>query len=483
MPSKRQMEQQNSRLLAPLVNADVRVVGDIFPQAKTYEVLVPHSQQTIVITPRAANYSDGVIYVNGLPVSNGCPSGELPLSPGVNTFEISLQDAPGVAGEVCTLKVVRAYPTLDWTRVCESAPWAPRDSAGELVFRDRMWLIGGYLPAVVGDVWCSSDGTNWEFAGNIPDPKGVSVPLAYVHDDKMWVTTVSHKLYCSADGTNWTCAVDKLPWVGNLVFAGYLNGKLWGIGGADGRQVWSSRSGVDWTLELDSAPWSKRVLLGNVVCHAGRLWVIGGSYGYYQPFKAYRDVWCSDDGLNWDLVTDCAPWQGRRWASCVSYRGRIWLLGGFRAQPNWQNFNDVWYSIDGAHWQQLETETIWSPRHETSTYVFENRLWVVGGNAWPLINDVWQLHIPKMTFISQPVVEEYVGARYEYRAKADFNASTKPIKYRLARAPKWLGVDAESGVISGVPQSCGTYPILIEAQDDTGETAVQEYTLHVLEKC
>ncbi|MDH7602063.1 MAG: putative Ig domain-containing protein [Armatimonadota bacterium] len=481
MPPKSSVEDRGPRLLAPSVNVDARVIGDVFPQARTYEVLVPYSRQTIVVTPRAAEHSDQAVYVNGLPVSSGCPSGELPLDVGVNTFEISLRDAQGIATETLTLKVVRGHPTPDWIKISSGAPWAPRDSAGELVFKNRMWLIGGYLPAVVGDVWSSSDGTNWDFSGNLPDPSGVSVPLTYVHDDKMWVTTVSHKLYCSADGSTWTCALDALPWNGNLVFAGYLNGKLWGIGGTDGRQVWSSRNGVDWALELEGAPWSKRMLLGNVTCHAGKLWVVGGSYGRYQPFRAYRDVWCSDDGINWDLVTDCAPWEGRRWASCVSYQGRIWLFGGFRAQPTWQNFNDVWYSADGAEWKRLETETIWTPRHEISAYVFDGRLWVVGGNAWPLTNDVWQLYIPGLTFLTQPVLEEYVGARYEYRARADFNASLKPIKYRLVKAPEWLQIDAQTGVISGVPPARGTYRVVVEAFDDTGETAYQDYTLHVIE--
>lgn len=469
------------KLIQPLVNADARVIGDTYPEAKSYEVVVPHCRKSITITPRATDYAHGTIFVNGLPVSNGSPSGEFALRPGLNIFEICVTDADGSVIDRQTLKILRDFPTPDWVRVCESTPWAPRDSAGELVFRDRMWLIGGYLPAVVGDVWSSADGINWEFEGNLPDLSGVSVPLAYVHDDKMWVTSISRKLYCSADGKSWTCVLSELPWQGSLVFAGTLHGKLWAIGGADGRQVWSSANGMDWALVLDGAPWSKRVLLGNVVVHDEKLWVIGGSYGYYQPFKAYRDVWRSEDGVDWKLVTDCAPWEGRRWASCVSYRSRIWLLGGFRAQPTWQNFNDVWYSSDGWEWKKLETDTVWSPRHEISTYVFQDRLWVVGGNAWPLVNDVWQLNIQGLTFVTQPVVEEYVGARYEYRARADFNENPNAIRYRLLEAPPWMTVDARTGLVSGMPTEPGKFRVILEAFDDAGGVATQDFTLHVVE--
>jgi hypothetical protein len=36
----------------------------------------------------------------------------------------------------------------------------------------------------------------------------------------------------------------------------------------------------------------------------------------------------------------------------------------------------------------------WSPRHEHSTFVFQDRLWVAGGMRPPLSNDVWSLHLP-----------------------------------------------------------------------------------------
>lgn len=468
----------NCRLTSPGVDVDARVIGDKYPCADTYEVVVPHHCESVSITPRAKDY-EGSIYINGVPVSNNSPSGKFALNPGLNTFEIAIFNPDGTTDESRTLKVIRKYPTPNWMRLSEKSPWSPRDSAGELMFKDRMWLIGGYLPAVVGDVWSSSDGVNWEFAGNLPDPNGVSVPLAYVHDDKMWITTVSRKLYCSDDGRHWECALENLPWQGTLKFAGKLHGKLWGIGGADGRQVWSSIDGKNWKLELDGAPWSKRGI-ENVLVHADRLWVIGGSYGNYQPFKGYRDIWCSEDGIHWTLVTDQAPWEGRRWSSCVSYRNRIWLLGGFRAQPTWQNFNDVWYSADGVSWKQLVTEDIWSPRHEISTYVYQDRIWVVGGNAWPLTNDVWQLYIPGLSFVSQPVLEEYIGARYEYRAHAEFNASLKPVRYKLLEAPDWLTIDADTGTISGTPPATGNFRVAVQACDDAGETAVQEYTLHVI---
>ena len=51
----------------------------------------------------------------------------------------------------------------EWRCVPEKAAFAARDSAGTLVFRDRMWLLGGWPDFAGGDevfyndVWSSED--------------------------------------------------------------------------------------------------------------------------------------------------------------------------------------------------------------------------------------------------------------------------------------------------------------------------------------
>jgi hypothetical protein len=37
-------------------------------------------------------------------------------------------------------------PDYQWTRVTLEAPFAARDGAGALVFKGRMWLLGGWNP-------------------------------------------------------------------------------------------------------------------------------------------------------------------------------------------------------------------------------------------------------------------------------------------------------------------------------------------------
>ncbi len=154
----------------------------------------------------------------------------------------------------------------------------------------------------------------------------------------------------------------------------------------------------------------------------------------------------------------------------------LWVFGGFRAEPTWTNFNDVWSSSDGKNWRELTTDTIWSPRHELSAYVHDGKLWVVAGNSWPLRNDVWSLEIKGLTFVTQPVIEEFVNSRYRYEARADFNSGGGPVSYRLVKGPSWIWMDAKTGIMTGVPDKTGDSEVSIEAFDAAGETARQ--TIH-----
>ncbi|MCE9592071.1 MAG: cadherin-like beta sandwich domain-containing protein [Planctomycetes bacterium] len=470
--------------LKSLTSTPGTVVPGLWGTRTNFAVVLPHSERSIRITAPPCDPA-ATLRVAGRVTPHDQPSEPIELPIGRTTLEVEVLAADGTTRKVHSIKVTRQAPTPDWERLVEAAPFAARDSAGEMVFNDRMWLLGGYLPHLVADVWSSGNGTTWNHTGDVPDEGGINIPATFAHAGRMWVTGQSGKLFASADGKTWDIVSAAPPWSGRYaVGAAVFQGRMWVLGGSkDGvlyNDVWSSADGVEWKLEAEHAGWSPRQLFSNVVVHRGKLWVIGGGVTSYQPFRAYRDVWCSDDGRSWTKVADEAPWSARIWSSCVVYRDRLWLLSGFRSQPAWENFRDAWHSPDGVTWTRLETEHMWEARHEVCAYVFHDSLWVVAGNAWPLVNDVWRLHIPGLTFTSQPIVEEYVNAQYTYRARADFHASGRPLRYRLVTAPAWLTIEADTGVVRGISPAIGEFPVTIEADDGAGETARQEYALHVI---
>lgn len=460
----------------------MQLAGWFHPSIREYLAWAAHEVEEVTVRATAASLDTSIEVDGRMLVAGGAVT--LPLSVGANHYTMTLS-APGAQSRSIALRLIRRHPTPDWRCVAVNRPWPARDSAGELVFDNHLWLFGGYTPKVISDVWRSGDGVDWQQMPDMPATDGVNIPMRWVYNGAMWVTSQRGELLRSVDGSRWEIVTGNLPWLvrktaGTAVFLG----KMWVIGGVDqdGRKndVWSSTDGANWTRELEHAPWSPRQLWDNVVVHRDCLWVVGGGVQRYHPAKWCRDVWCSPDGKHWELVTEQAPWSGRQWNSCVSYRDRLWMLGGYQSEPKWVNLNDVWWSDNGDQWQQLKTPTIWSPRHELSPYVMDGKLWVVAGNGWPLLNDVWQLDIPHMMFLTQPVLDEYCGMHYRYDAQADFHGGGGPVTYRLVDAPKWLKVDPHTGSVRGqAPDEPAMERVELEATSSGGEFTRQVWTLVV----
>ncbi len=308
----------------------------------------------------------------------------------------------------------------DWVRVTDRAGWQPRDSSGEVVFQDRLWILGGWFDSFSApprDVWSSADGKDWKRVTKEAPWKHSDLPMTLVFKDRMWLLggwfngrlpghSASSEVWSSADGAKWEQQTSKAGWSPRLAAGAVVfKGRMWILGGTEDyyfgdekslkSDVWSSTDGKEWRRETAAAPWSPRAYHAAIV-HDGKIWVLGGG-NYVPKYQALNDVWCSADGVNWERVTREAPWHPRIWFSAVVYRGRIWVLGGWSNNPA-KNWGDVWYSQDGKHWKQLQSKVIWKARHEHSAYVFQDKIWVAGGHAQPLSSEVWSLEVPKDWF-------------------------------------------------------------------------------------
>jgi hypothetical protein len=311
----------------------------------------------------------------------------------------------------------------DWVKVTDKVAFAARDSSGEVVFHDRMWILGGWLNSESEpprDVWNSADGITWSQVTNNAPWKHSDLPTSLVFNDQIWMlggwhngrrpgASASNQVWRSKDGAAWEQTTDKAGWSPRLGAAGVVfHGKMWILGGIERyyygtdqdlrNDVWNSADGKEWTQVTAQAPWSPRAYHAALVFD-DKIWIFGG--GNYVPnYQAQNDVWCSNDGIQWTRVTEHAAWSPRIWFSANVYRNQMWVLGGWSNNPS-KNWNDVWHTKDGKHWTPLNTPTIWPPRHEQSTFVFQDQLWLATGNAWPLVGDVWRLSLPA-DWASQP---------------------------------------------------------------------------------
>ncbi|MCA9447958.1 MAG: hypothetical protein KC931_12645 [Candidatus Omnitrophica bacterium] len=283
-------------------------------------------------------------------------------------------------------------PPCHWEQLTEHAAFSPRDTAEGFMYQNKMWLSNGYYHGnqLSRDLWVSEDGVEWTEVHSETPYDGYSEMVVF--KDKIWA--IKGSVWNSSDGKEWNRVLEKTPFgvrgYGEVVVH---RGKMWQLG--SGEDVWSSSDGVHWSLELEEAPYGERNAAG-VTVHDGKIWLMGGYLQEpndppekgYEDFTTFNDVWCSTDGVEWDRVAENAPWAPRMWFGCEVFQDRIWILGGYD-NANEKNLGDVWSSSDGIHWEECAGG--FSPRHEPTCYTFRDALWVIAGNSWPVLNDVWRL--------------------------------------------------------------------------------------------
>ncbi len=304
----------------------------------------------------------------------------------------------------------------EWRCVTDDAAFAARDGAGALVFRDRMWLLGGWNPGdkvhfpliCNSEVWSSADGSIWTLERSQAPWEGRHTAGYVVHDDRMWIVGgdcnqghYQNDIWSSADGVHWNLVNDCVPWASRaLHYTLAFDGQIWVMGGqtmpdfAGGDEVfyndvWRSPDGISWTRVTESAPWVPRGMIGGGVVHKHRMWILGGGT-YDTPATPtrnfYNDVWSSKDGVNWEQHLTHAPWVPRQYHEVAAFDDRMWVLEGYEAESG--NRRDVWYSADGVNWTELP-DTPWASRHAASVFVYDGSLWMVAGNN--MEPDVWRL--------------------------------------------------------------------------------------------
>ena len=249
----------------------------------------------------------------------------------------------------------------DWTLVTAEAPWKHSDLPMSLVFADRMWMLGGWangrLPdhEAGNDVWSSADGKNWEEATPQAGWSARLAAAAVVFKGKMWIlggiedyyfgtdASLKNDVWSSADGKTWKQVTAKAPWAPRgYLQAAVLGDKIYVFGGGNYvpkyealNDVWSSSDGEHWEQVTEHAPWHPRLWFSSAV-YRDRIWVIGGWSN--NPPKNSGDVWYSADGKHWEQLESKVTWKERHEHSVYVLHDKLWVVGG-HAQPL---SNEVW---------------------------------------------------------------------------------------------------------------------------------------------
>ena len=192
-----------------------------------------------------------------------------------------------------------------WNKVKpnNNAGWQARRSHSSVVFKNKMWVLGGYskkyLPtdaSLRNDVWDSTNGIAWN-----------EVKADSTNDPHSWSARQEHT---------------------SVVF----DNKMWVLGGSvsgdyNQNDVWDSTNGIAWNevKTNNNADWEARYKHTSVV-YEGKIWVLGGDSGKYPARDIKQDAWYSIDGVVWNKNTENLYYRAGH--TSVVFEDRLWLIGG-----------------------------------------------------------------------------------------------------------------------------------------------------------
>jgi hypothetical protein len=197
-----------------------------------------------------------------------------------------------------------ALRVSSWQRSLVTTGWSVREHHTSLVFQNKMWILGGFVPLIFTP-------------GTPPGTPPVITPSKTLNN-----------VWSSENGKEWTQATDDANWDErqghtSLVF----QNKMWVLGGMGSsnelNDVWYSENGREWMQATDDAKWSERSEHTSLVFE-GKMWVLGGG----ASVTRLNDVWSSENGKEWTQVTSGASWPIRISHTSLVFDNKMWVIGG-----------------------------------------------------------------------------------------------------------------------------------------------------------
>lgn len=253
------------------------------------------------------------------------------------------------------------------------------------------------------EVWSSPDGATWtqELPHDHPQWERRHAHSTVLWRDRLWMIggdhhqgKYNHDVVSSGDGVTWQIENPDPPWQPRaLAISGAYADQLWMVGGQDlagaeedyvyHNDVWRSDDGITWQNVVPDAPasatrWGARSMVSQLLEFKGRMWLLGGAtYTEGLPRTYYQDVWSTTDGVTWTEHA-APPWQAVTWHSTAVFDDRMWTMFGANDMGN---HNQVWYSDDGESWTEIPLDRNPTPTsHAQGIAVGPDFLLYAGGN-------------------------------------------------------------------------------------------------------
>lgn len=295
--------------------------------------------------------------------------------------------------------------TIEWIKNDTISPFPGRSGHKSVVFKKRIWVVGGWNgEKLMTDIWSSDNGTKWTLVNGTASFAGRIGHSLTVFKNKLWLIGGMkfdsgneiidfNDIWSSEDGAHWTEVTDNADFSKRgghscVVF----KGRLYLTGGIDrnGSEVWHTSDGIHWSLDTKNAAFGIRGAHSTVVFN-NMIWVIGGmNIDRNNKFVPLTDVWASTDGVNWSQTASNNSSFGGAGTTAIAYNKKLWVIGGFKKSGT------VYSSQDGANWQQVNLSADFGERVCHETVVFADRMWVIGGyDGRDHRDDLWYSVFPE----------------------------------------------------------------------------------------
>jgi hypothetical protein len=391
---------RDSTLAAIGVNEGTSVAPKFSKGITAYEVSIPNTMDTVVLTPQASS-PVATVSVAGKAVPPGSSLEPIVLPEDSSTeLEITVTAQDSKTTTSYALKVTRRPIDATWTQAAGSAGFSGRYGFESVVFKGRLWIIGGSSTSFdyFNDIWYSQDGVSWTRATENGGFRPRRNHQVVEYKGQLWLiggetgmAEYSNDVWTSKDGVYWTqvAVTEPFPALVNHQVT-VFKGQMWIVGGhgsgSTGRSVWSSKDGKVWTEETHEAAFPDRD--GHqLVTFQNKMWIIGGRQ---SGSELLADVWSSTDGVNWTQVADLSVsgFEPRMLHEAAVYAGRMWVSGGYVDGKG--AVNDVWYTKNGAEWKLATESAEFVGRIGHQMVNFKGKLWILGGTDNQVArNDIW----------------------------------------------------------------------------------------------
>lgn len=287
-----------------------------------------------------------------------------------------------------------------WKLHEESAGFQIRDSSGELVWKGRAFIIGGYTYGPnLNDIWITKNFSDWALLSSLPCDKDTTHPLVWSKEDRIYISCTNGSLFSTNDFKNWKLERKDSPWAAYWgTCATTFRGQNLVVTGFD----FANKSAQIFFSD-DLKEWTQKPLKNISVreCHSGffvfkdQLFLIGGR-SHTKRWEGLDDIYQFDEDLSPKLVGK-VPWKKRFWETYLSTEEFVIMAGGYhRPDGVSTNFDDVWVTTDGINWIEMKGFKSWRARHEPSLYDYKGYIYLTAGHAYPLQNDVWRISKKKI---------------------------------------------------------------------------------------